>query len=272
MEHSGEIQQLQLQLRRKTEDAEDKHTRITELENTLDDNHWQLHALVRQLQDQLQARDRQLQEKDRQLQQNQQQQQQHAIVSRDQVLKRKERELQQTREQLRGSEQLVSEFQESLQQKDRTITELQRTISEHKGKIQQLEQGDTASRDTPPQQEPVDTRQTTVAAAQKDISKMRWREGKNAPEAMRMGAAVVHGNTAYFNPTFSHKVYSYQSILGREEWSQLPDNPDCSIGLAIIDGLLTSVGGSGPTNNTLLSLTGNNGLRSSIPCLHHVPM
>ena len=203
VEHSSESQQLQLQLRRKTEDAEDKHTRITELENTLDDNHWQLHALVRQLQDQLQARDRQLQENDRQLQQNQQQQQQHAIASRDQVLKRKERELQQTREQLRGSEQLVSEFQESLQQKDRTITELQRTISEHKGKIQQLEQGDTASRDTPPQQEPVDTRQTTVAAAQKDISKMSWREGENAPEAMRMGAAVVHGNTAYFNPTFS---------------------------------------------------------------------
>ena len=146
----------------------------------------------------------------------------------------------------------MAEFQESLQQKDNTITELQRTISEHKRKIQQLEQGDTASRDTPPPQEPVDTPHTTVAAAQKE---MRSREGKNAPEAMRRGAAVVHENTAYFNPTFSQKVYSYQSILGKEEWSQLPDNPNCLIGLAVIDGLLTSVGSRGPTN-TLLSLTG----------------
>ena len=171
----------------------------------------------------------------------------HALARREQV---SERELQQT-------QQLVSEFQESLQQKDKTITELQRTISEHDRKTQQLEQGDTASRDTPPQQEPVETRQTTVAAAQKDISNMRWREEKNAPERMTRGAAVVHGNTAYFRPGSSHKVYSYQNIIGKEQWSQLPDNPNLWFRLAVIDGLLTSVGGKGPTTNTLFSLTTN---------------
>ena len=150
----------------------------------------------------------------------------------------------------------MSEFQESLQQKDKTNTELQRTISEYKRKTQQLEQGATASRDTPPQQEPVDTRQTTVAAAQKDISKMRWREGKTAPEGMTRGAAVVHTNRAYFCNFSSRKVYSYQNILGKEQWSRLPDNPNHWFGLAVIDGLLTSVGGSDPTTNTLLSLTG----------------
>ena len=219
-EHSSEIQQLQLQLRGKTQEVREHQTQIAELQNTVD---------------------RQLQGKDRQLQQNQ-----HAIASRDQVLERKERELQQT-------QQLVSEFQESLQQKDKTNTELQRTISEHERKTQQLEQGATASRDTPPQQEPVDTRQTTVAAAQKDISKMRWREGKSAPEGMSRGAAVVHGNTAYFRPGSSGEVYSYQNILGKEQWSQLPVNHNYWFGLAVIGGLLTSVGG--PTN-TLLSLTG----------------
>ena len=148
----------------------------------------------------------------------------------------------------------MSEFQESLQQKDKTITELQRTISEHERKAQQLEQGATASRDTPPQQEPVETRQTTVAAAQKDISNMRWREGKNAPEGMIRGAAVVHGNKAYFRQGGS-QVYSYQNIHGKEQWSQLPDNPNHWFSLAVIDGLLTSVGGGDPIN-TLLSLTG----------------
>ena len=214
-EHSSEIQQLQLQLRGNTQEAREQQTRITELENTVDDNCRQHH---------------------------------HALASRDEALERKERELQQT-------QQLVSEFQESLQQKDKTITELQRTISEHKIKTQQLEQGATASRDTPPQQEPVETRQTTVAAAQKDISKMRWREGKNAPEGMTTGAAVVHGNTVYFSPGGSCKVYSYQNIHGKERWSQLPDNRNKYFGLAVVDGLLTSVGGYGPTN-TLLSLTG----------------
>ena len=156
---------------------------------------------------------------------------------------------------MQQTQQLVSEFQESLQQKDKTITELQRTISEHKRKTQQLEQGATASRDTPPQQEPVETRQTTVAAAQKDISKMRWRNGKNSPEGMTRGAAVVHANRAYFRPGGSREVYSYQNIHGKEQWSRLPDNPKDRFGLAVIDGLLTSVGGKGFTN-TLLSLTG----------------
>ena len=224
-EHSSEIQQLQLQLRGNTQEAREQQTRIAELENTVD-------------------------EKERQLQQNQ-----HALASRDEALERKERELQQT-------QQLVSEFQESLQQKDKTNTELQRTISEHERKTQQLEQGATASRDTPPQQEPVETRQTTVAAAQKEISKMSLREGKNAPVVMHRGAAVVYGNTAYFSPGGSC-VYSYQNILGKEQWSQLPDNPKYWFGLAVIGGLLTSVGGGGPTNtlpsftaNTLLSLIG----------------
>ena len=231
-EHSSEIQQLLLQLRGKTQEAREHQTRIVEVDNTVDEKD-------RQLQEQQHM----LQAKDRQLQQNQ-----HAITSRDEALERKERELQQT-------QQLVSEFQESLQQKDKTITELQRTISEHKRKTQQLEQGATASRDTPPQQEPVETRQTTVAAAQKDISKMRWREGENAPVVMSRGAAIVHGNTAYFRPGRSREVYSYKNILGKEQWSRLPDNPNEYFDLAVVDGLLTSVGGRGPTN-TLLSLTG----------------
>ena len=67
----------------------------------------------------------------------------------------------------------------------------------------------------------------------------------------------MDGNTAYFKPADSSRVYSYQNILGNEQWSRLPDNPNGSFSLAVIDGL-TSVGGydsRGPTN-TLLSLTG----------------
>ena len=75
---------------------------------------------------------------------------------------------------------------------------------------------------------------------------------------MYRGATVVDGNTAYFRPECSVRVYSYQNILGNEQWSRLPDNPNEAISLVVIDGLLTSVGGwnsRGPTS-TLLSLTG----------------
>ena len=68
----------------------------------------------------------------------------------------------------------------------------------------------------------------------------------------------MDGNTAYFRPALSSRVYSYQNILGNEQWSRLPDNCNGRFSLAVIDGLLTSVGGwniRGPAN-TLLSLTG----------------
>ena len=87
---------------------------------------------------------------------------------------------------------------------------------------------------------------------------MTWREGNSAPEKMYRGAAVVHGNTAYFRPINSAKVYSYQNILGQEQWSQLPENPNWNCCLAVIDGFLTSVGGyRNCFTNTLISLTGD---------------
>ena len=157
----------------------------------------------------------------------------------------------------------MEQFQQSLQYKDKTISDLQQTISHHEREreIQQLKQQDIAS-SIQPQQLPVTAEKTqtatAVSVAQKDISKMTWREGKKAPQGMMRGAAVVDGNTAYFRPVNSSRVYSYQNVLGNEQWSRLPDNPNEAISLAVIDGLLTSVGGrkGRGSTNTLLSLTG----------------
>ena len=162
------------------------------------------------------------------------------------------KELQQTKRELDHYKQLVSEFQQSLKRKDETITDLQNTVSIQKRKIQQLNQQNRAS-GAQQEDQPVPMPQTT---AQRDISKMRWREGKNAPEAMSRGAAVVHGNTVYFRSAETNKLYSYQSVLGDEEWCKLPDIPNRNCGLAVVDGLLTGVGGwnSGFSTNTLLSL------------------
>ena len=157
---------------------------------------------------------------------------------------------------LQVKDRQLQEHQHTLQMNTRQLQEKQDTISGLEIKILQLEQQDTASRHQA-QGQPVTAPHTSVAAAQKNISEMTWRVGKNAPEKMHRGAAVVHGNTAYFRPANS-RIYSYQNIPGREQWTQLPNNPYEDFGLAVIDGCVTSVGGykNGSTTCTLLSLTG----------------
>ena len=170
------------------------------------------------------------------------------------TVEEKERELQ-------ASEQLVAQFQQSMEQKDRTIRDLQQTISAHERNIQQPEQQVRASSGQP-QQLPVaaEIAQATATAAEKDVTKLRWKEGKRAPEIMERGATVVDGNTVYINSRGSQKVYSCQMTSEGLLWSTLPDSRHFSFSLAVIDGLLTCVGGIsglfGSRTNTLHSLTG----------------
>ena len=100
--------------------------------------------------------------------------------------------------------------------------------------------------------------QATATAAEKDITKLRWKEGKRAPERMDRGTTVVDGNTVYINSGGSHKVYSCQMTSEGLLWSTLPDSPYMGFSLAVIDGLLTCVGGcsGGSYTKTLHSLTG----------------
>jgi hypothetical protein len=224
---SSDIRQIQLQLQEqralaeaKMREAEEYETQIAELQSMMDR--------------QLQEHQRTIRAKDRQLQEYQ-----HTVACRDRTVERKERELHQMQEQLRASEQLSPEFQQSLQQTDETVTGHQQT---------------TSAQEQP--QPPVVTQQTTVEAARKDIGTMGWTEGKNAPEGVYRGAAVVHGNATYFRLYDSAKIFSYRNDRGEEQWSQLPDNPNRNCGLAVIDGLLTSVGGGKRCTDVLLSLTG----------------
>ena len=52
--------------------------------------------------------------------------------------------------------------------------------------------------------------QATATAAENDITKLRWKEGKEVPERMTREAAVVDGNTVYINSGGFCKVYSCQ--------------------------------------------------------------
>ena len=71
------------------------------------------------------------------------------------------------------------------------------------------------------------------------------------------GAAVSHGNMAYFNSVGSTALYCYESQ--RQLWRQLPDCPRKNSALVMADNKLTTIGGIDqhyrPTNS-LASLTG----------------
>ena len=90
--------------------------------------------------------------------------------------------------------------------------------------------------------------------------KLTWEPRRNAPCGMKRGAAVVHGSVGYFNPDGSRDVFAYDSE--KDDWSKLPECPQYFFGLAVINNLLTAVGGmpselfSGRTNH-LVSFNGN---------------
>ena len=142
-------------------------------------------------------------------------------------------------------EQQLKEQRVLTEAKRREIQELQCTVEDKERELQQMKL--------------LPSQEATASTAEKDISKLRLEEGKKAPEGMRRGAAVLNGNTFYINPGLSNKVYSCQISSGDQQWSTLPYSHYHLFSIAVIDGLLTSIGGrqhASPPTNTLLSLTG----------------
>lgn len=90
-----------------------------------------------------------------------------------------------------------------------------------------------------------------------DLVEMTVTERKPPPpDYMRRGAAVVHGNIAYFNRIDSYEIWSY--AIDESKWQMvIPENPLKDFGLVIIDDQLTSVGGLSfsEDSNILLSLS-----------------
>ena len=72
--------------------------------------------------------------------------------------------------------------------------------------------------------------------------KLTWNKCRNAPCEMVRGAAVAHGSVGYFSSHYSCDVFAYDSE--KDDWSKLPECPQNSFGLAVINNLLTAVGGA----------------------------
>ena len=189
---------------------------------------------------------RDLQQRDQEQRQEIEQQQQESEQLQQEINHYQQRDLIQQHE-INRARQEIENFQQQVQRQRQEIQQLQHTVEDKERELQQMKL-------LPPQA-------ATASAAEKDISKLKLEEGKEAPERMRSGAAVVDGNTVYINAGGSNKVYSCQISSEDQQWSTLPDSHYYYFSLAVINSLLTSIGGcsdpsGGPRTNTLLSLTG----------------
>ena len=214
---------------------------------------------IQDLQQQLHILRDQLQEKE---QENQQQQQQilglrtlltakdEQLAGKDHQLQQKEvthqQEIQQLRQQLQSSEQVA---QRNVLERE-MIQDLQRQVRELQ---QQLRQ-----RGSPRQEEG----EASGVAASGDSIKLRWRDGGRAPCKMYGDVSVVDGSVAYFRPRRfierNNEVFTY--TFATNKWSELPECTNSDVSLAMVNSLLTAIGGktsNREVTNSLLSLTEN---------------
>ena len=72
--------------------------------------------------------------------------------------------------------------------------------------------------------------------------KLTWETRTEAPCEMEWpGAAVAHGSLAYFSSFDSNEVFAYNSE--NNDWSKLPECPEHDFRLAVVNNLVTAVGG-----------------------------
>ena len=207
------------------------HT-ITSKERQLQENN----RTIATRETQLQEKDRTIATRERQLQEN------------DRTIATRVSQLQQLNQQLETNEQVTADFQHKHLDSNKQIHDLEQRLAAKDQQIRELQQ-QTYDHLTA-------KLQVRGQSARKAPLCLHWRKCGRAPYTMSRPSCVVDGNMAYFKQTFSNDVYSYDSE--KQLWSSLPQTPQRVSGLAVVSGLLTSIGGGMDRNvtNQLFSLTG----------------
>ena len=223
----GEYEQIQHVIDQKDATIAEKEQQLRQCREELTQ---QIQQLERDKQQIEQERNRTVQEKNQQ----HSRQIQELERAKQQAIQEKERELGRVNQQLKESEKLIADFgQRNIELEE----ELRVLRSQVQGK---------------------DGRAKAGAVSRTDF-KLRWREGEKAPcVTNRFSDAVVHNATVYCRYDADCKVRAYH--ISSSSWSLISDTPCKGFALAVIDGLLTTVGGygyiHGENTNKLFSLTG----------------
>ena len=204
----------------------------------------------------IQSQTSRLVEKDQTIEQKEQ-----IIVQNRQILREKDDTIAELREQTRQLEKekgvVVEEKERELRQKadenDRLEMQLQRIKQQQEESEQIIAQFQKQIEQLRPA-----TDISSNSKVQRNIIKLIWRRGKEAPYEMSNSyCAAVDGSTLYVRHATSHQMFMYNASTSC--WSQLPDSPTEFCSTVIIDNLLTLVGGrdhSGGFSSQLFSLTG----------------
>ena len=230
IQQSQQIRDLQQQLHTHRDQL---HTQSDQLQEKEQENQQQRQQILG-LRTLLTAKDDQLAGKDHQLQQK------------EAAMAAHQQEIQQLRKQLQSSEQVAAEFQRNLLDREKMNRDLQRQVLELQ---QQLRQRGGQRREKG---------EASGAAVSGGSIKLRWRDGGRAPCKMCGEVAAVDGSMAYFLPELSKSVFAYNST--NNKWSEIPKCPNSSFSLAMVNSVLTAIGGKTSNyevTNSLLSLTDN---------------
>ena len=200
----------------------------------------QLHDIVQEKDDIIHEQDDITKAKDEEIVQLKQQvtQASDKIKQRDQLIEEKETTLDMITQQLEMSKHTIDDFQAQIKLLQQQLSETEHSNSPTVS-TDQLSSGSDSSRET------------------RRRIELGWREAENTLCVMARGTdAVVCGDTLYLHIATMRIAYAFDS--NTSTWSQLPDCPTINYSFAVVNHLLTAIGGTnkGEVTNQLFSLIG----------------
>ena len=146
------------------------------------------------------------------------------IAARDEAIAAREKEIADNYEAIQTRDREIQQLREQLEQITLRMSQRDETIEPSVERVQKMV-----------------TSNRQECAPPSDI-KLRWRMVALAPEKMyRCCNAAVSGSEMYFSVGGKHIMYSYN--VNGELWSKLPDCPNLYSSFAVVNNLLTAIGG-----------------------------
>ena len=185
------------------------------------------------------------------------QQKDNLLKEKDQIISANDNEIQKLRMQLQEADKVAKEREKQTACVRQQLEECEQVIAQLVGRIAELEQEISHSLPRP------QISSVFVEASRKEevkgskTIKLRWRKAANAPSnVVRWSDAVVDSNMVYIRGGDTQVIYAYDTL--ECTWSELPFCMNDNYSIAVINGLLTTVGGYRAISysNQLFSLTG----------------
>ena len=255
-EESGKIQQLQQKLAAKEDEIHAKETEKKRIMASKDRDIAILSGAFteqqRENQQLRQVRLREKQEQDQLLAEKVE-----VIISREREITTKEQcitEYQQKIQHLQASAQVKDHL---LEAKDSEMQKLRQQVKDNKKMLEEIQQASlikTRRLSGLKEQLPLHAQASSGMTEGLVNLKLKWRKHTKVMHAVdRSSDAVVQGSVAYFR--IHQQIHGFDSTI--DDWFQLPDCPRGFLSLAVVDNLLTAIGGwkSGEPTNSLFSLT-----------------